>query len=272
VQDTPVSGLERSTWIRAAIVSGLGFLWITLFWFEPARDWPYRRAIDQAFHHVLGGTLGLGRPSAWVARCWFFVLLPVAVLRLAGKRPTALGLGSHEMPAWRIVSVSFAVSLPALVWLGLRPGIQGYYRELFAPDGWKMIVAIFLQIVAEHVWIAGVMLALALPGGGLPPVVAEPPRRGVLGSLGFGVPPGARGLSAWLGVPEEAWPALLGQALVFGAIHAQKDAGEIVTSLPGGLALGILTYRVRSIWPTVVLHAGTSAVILAIAYAAYTLR
>jgi hypothetical protein len=120
-----------------------------------------------------------------------------------------------------------------------------------------------LVIVVEHVWIAGLVLALALPGGHLPRHDdPAPPRQGRFQSLGFGLVPGEHGISAWLGIPTSAWPALLGQAVLFGAIHISKDAGELIASFPGGLALGLITYRVGSIWPTVALHAGTSAVVL----------
>jgi membrane protease YdiL (CAAX protease family) len=108
-----------------------------------------------------------------------------------------------------------------------------------------------------------VNFSLALPEGRLPPPAEEPLRSGVLGSFGFGLPRGTRGFSAWFGISENAWPALIGQTLVFGAIHVQKDVGELVMSVPGGLALGILTYRARSIWPSVVLHQAASAIVLA---------
>lgn len=39
-------------------------------------------------------------------------------------------------------------------------------------------------------------------------------------------------------------------------------------AFPGGLGLGMLTYRICSVWPGVLLHLGTSAIILLTAMAA----
>src|SRR5262245_29959268 len=85
------STTTRDVWLRAAVVSALGFLWATLFWFEPARTWMFRSALDRASRQVLEQWLGLEWPFAWAVRSWFFVLVPLAALRLLGKRPAALG-------------------------------------------------------------------------------------------------------------------------------------------------------------------------------------
>lgn len=119
-----------------------------------------------------------------------------------------------------------------------------------------------LVIVVEHALIEGVLFVLALLGGTMGHA-PDPPRTGRLAFLGFGYPIGGeRTLCAWLGVPKEVWPALVGQALVFGLVHMGKDVGELVTAFPGGLGLGLLTYRVRSVWPSVLLHLGTGATVL----------
>jgi hypothetical protein len=177
---------------------------VTLFWFEPAQQWPGWRELDRSLDRLLEGVLGLERPFAWAARSWAFVLFPVVLLALSGRRPGALGLGRFATQGWRILAASFVVALPFLVWLGSRPGIQDYYADLFATGAWKLLAANVLVIAAEHVWIEGVVLALALPGGRFPPLEPEKHRRGWLRALGFGLPPGERGISAWLGVPPLA--------------------------------------------------------------------
>jgi membrane protease YdiL (CAAX protease family) len=83
-----------------------------------------------------------------------------------------------------------------------------------------------------------------------------------LAFLGFGLPPGARGFAAWVGIPALVWPALIAQALVFGLVHVGKTPEELLTAFPGGLGLGMLTWRMRSVWPSVLLHVGTGAIIL----------
>jgi hypothetical protein len=254
--------------LRATIVCGLGFMWTWFFWFQPARSFPVIKdaivVIDSAFSLVpITGSF------AWAFRSYVFVLVPVGIILAIVRRPTALGLGGVARYGWRIIVLGFAIALPFCVWLGLRPGMHAHYAYMFRDGGWKPLVANALVIVVEHAWIEGVILALALPGGGFasPSTSSDPPRRGALAFLGFGFPAGLpahqRSLWQWLGIPAIAMPCLVLQALIFGAVHAGKEWGELVTAFPGGLGLGMLTYRIRSFWPSVALHLGTGAMILA---------
>ncbi|MGE0451459.1 MAG: CPBP family intramembrane glutamic endopeptidase [Vicinamibacterales bacterium] len=255
--------------VRAAALTAAGFVWVTLFWFQPAESWPYRRAVDEFASLVLVDTAGLDVMWAWSVRSWTFVGIPLLLLRLAGRPFDDLGLGGTSGPHdWRIVAAGVLVSAPVILALGMRSGVQHYYRGFFTPDVWRLAAVYATVTVAEHVWIPGVMLALMLPCGRLPPRQPGPPRRGPLGGLGFGASPGGSGVSDWLGVPVYAWPALLGQALIFGSIHASKDPGEFLSAFPGGLALGVVSLRLRSIWPALVLHAGVSTLIVLVAGAA----
>lgn len=247
---------------RAAIVNVLGFFWVALFWFRPARSWPVYEDVYRLSDRIVAQLTGWSGHFNWALKSWIFVLVPIGVLFLFGKKPTALGMGRMARYGWRILLVSFVVSLPVLVWLGLRPGMHAYYAGMFRPDGWKPILANAIVIVVEHMWIEGVLLALALPGGGFAHDEEDPPREGRLAFLGFGQPAGGTTLWTWLGVPPTVLPALIGQALVFGAVHAGKDVGELLSAFPGGFGLGLLTYRIRSVWPSVLLHVGTGAVVL----------
>jgi hypothetical protein len=250
--------------VRAVIVCGLGFMWTWLFWFQPARSFPVIKdaiiAVDRLFDLIpIRGSF------AWALKSYVLVLLPVVFILGIVRRPTALGFGGVARYGWRIILLGFVVALPFCVWLGLRPGMQAYYRYMFTDQGWKSLLANALVIVVEHAWIEGVILALALPGRGFSDT-SEPERRGALAFLGLGFPVGLsneqRTLWQWLGVPAIAMPCLILQALTFGAVHAGKEWGELITAFPGGLGLGILTYRIRSFWPAVVLHLGTGAMIL----------
>lgn len=246
---------------RAFIVNALGFLWVTFFWFRPARQWPFWQDVYRFTDRGIAQLTGLPNDFNWAIKSWLFVLVPVLVILCFGKRPTALGMGRMARYGWRILLVSFVIALPFLVWLGLREGMHKYYAGMFRPGGWRAVTANALVIVVEHVWIEGVILALALPGGGFGHD-DDPPRSGRFAFLGFGQPPGGTTLWTWLGVPPAVLPALAFQALVFGAVHSGKDMGELVTSFPGGFGLGLLTYRIRSVWPSVLLHLGTGAVVL----------
>lgn len=254
---------------RATTIYTLGFVWTWLFWFQPARTLPGVRGIvqtaDNLFAQVpLTGDLG------WAFRSYVCVLLPLLVIVCLVRRPTALGLGRAARYSWRILAMPFVVALPFLVWLGLRPGMHAYYRYLFESEGCKFLLANALVIVIEHAWFEGLILALALPGGGFG-TAEDPPRTGFLSFLGFGFPVQVnsesdsngreRSLCSWVGIPPKVLPCLVLQALAFGAVHMGKYWGEVVTAFPGGLGLGILTYRTRSFWPSAVLHIGTGSIV-----------
>lgn len=255
-------GIPLGVWTRAALVTLAGLFWTSWFWLQPMRRVPLWDASYRFFDRAFLEVFGLGGHWRWVAKSYLFVLVPIALLWLMGRPPRALGLGRMADKGWRIVGVCFVVALPALVWLGLQPGMHRYYSHMFATTGWQALLANALVIVVEHALIEGMILVLALPGGGFSHA-PDPPRSGRLAFLGFGFPPGDRSFFGWLGVPREVWPALVGQALVFGTVHAGKELAELVTAFPGGLGLGLLTYRIRSVWPSVLLHLGTGAIILA---------
>lgn len=259
-------------WTRAIVATVVGFFWTTLFWYQPARKWdlwkPYWKASD-TFFAWLSGTDGIWR---WVTRSYVMVALFILLLMLLGRKPKALGMGKMAQHGWRITALGYAIALPFLIWLGLRPSLQKYYANMFTDGGAERAFANMLVIAVEHALIEGGILALALPGKGFEEHGDEPRRTGMFAWLGFGRPEGApggwRGLLAWLGIPAWTLPAMVGQALIFGVVHAGKDFGELLSAYPGGLGLGLLTWRIRSVWPSVILHIGTGATILAVAYLA----
>lgn len=259
--------------LRAALVCGLALLWAGLFWFQPLSElWGYRQiyagvdALVRGALELLGFGVVRGRVR-WAVISALLVALPVIALWIAGRPPRALGLGKLATHGWRIVAAGFVIGLPFLIYVGLSEEVQRYYASFVRRGGGPNVAASAFVVLVEHVYIEGLVLALALPSGGLHPLDPEddPPRQGRLAWLGFGLPGGQRGLLAWLGVPAGAWPALIGQALLFGLVHAGKASAEFWTAFPGGLGLGVLTYRIRSVWPSVLLHLGTGAVILLVA-------
>lgn len=252
---------------RALVACGLGALWASFFWFQPARSWPVWGEIYRGVDRMLFDVFGTKGQWRWVLKSYLFVLTPIVLLWLLGMKPRALGMGRMAQHGWRIVATSFVIALPVLVWLGMRPGIYKYYARMFTADGWQPLLANALVIVVEHAFIEGLLLALALPvGWRFEELGPEPPRRGKLAWLGFGNTEGGRGFFDWIGVPPQVMPALVGQALVFGLVHAGKEIGEVITAFPGGFGLGLLTYRIRSVWPSVLLHLGTAAIILLTAW------
>jgi membrane protease YdiL (CAAX protease family) len=189
------------------------------------------------------------------------VVPAVVLVRVVSGRSTALGAGRVAHGGWRVLVFCFVVATPVLIWLGTRDSMHAYYARYVMRGGVMLWVCNGLVIVVEHAWIEGVLLALAVPPQ-VPFDDEEPVRTGRLAFLGFGLPPGARGFAAWVGIPALVWPALIAQALVFGLVHVGKTPEELLTAFPGGLGLGMLTWRMRSVWPSVLLHVGTGAIIL----------
>lgn len=252
---------------RAVFATLLGAFWVSLFWFQPARYWPVFEDIYRGTDTLVYELFGLKGTWRWVFKSYVFVCVPIVVVWLLGVPPKALGMGRMAQHGWRIVAVGFALSLPVLVWVGLQPGIYKYYAKMFRADGWDPILANAVVIVVEHAFIEGLLLAVALPPGWrFEEMGPEPRRSGRLCWLGFGNTDGGRGFFDWVGIPPQVLPALVGQALVFGFVHAGKELAELVTSFPGGFGLGLLTYRIRSVWPSVLLHLGTGAIILTTAW------
>ncbi|MCA9666424.1 MAG: CPBP family intramembrane metalloprotease [Myxococcales bacterium] len=249
---------------RALIVCALGFSYIAAFWFYPAQRWPLYRSIYAATRWLLD-RLPLRRPLRWVLQSWSFVGAAVLVLAAAGRSPRSLGLARATRQGWRLVGVAFVAALPVMIVVGMQQAVQRYYAAIFRADGVMALVANALVLLSEHVILQGVILALALPSGTLQRE-EEPLRRGRLAALGLGLPDGERGVLAWLGVPAGVWPALVFSAVLFGLVHAGKASAEIAAAFPGGLGLALLTYRVRAVWPAVLLHASSGVVIFAVAW------
>ena len=184
------------TLFRAVLVNALGFLWVTMFWFRPASRWPVWKDIYRGGDRLVRDVTGLEGIFVWAFKSYVFVLVPVFVLLLVFKRPTALGMGKMARFGWRIVAVGFLIALPVLVWLGLRPGMQEFYAHMFKPGAWRPLLANALVIAVEHAWIEGVILALALPRGGFLQDEGDPEREGPMAFLGFGHPTGRPGRGA----------------------------------------------------------------------------
>jgi hypothetical protein len=252
--------------LRATIVCGLGFVWTWFIWFKTARSFPVMQeailAVERAFIVVpITGSL------AWAFRSGVFILVPLTIILAIVRHPAALGLGRVQPGGWRFVALGLAVASPFCIWLGMRPGMQAYYSHMFGDGGWKPLLANALVIVVEHAWIQGVILSLALPRGAAPSHgVAPLSRRGALAFIGLGFPTGLprdeRSVWQWLGIPAIATPSLILQALVFGAVHVGKELDEVIAAFPGGLGLGMLTYRTGAVWPSVTLHLSTGAMIV----------
>jgi membrane protease YdiL (CAAX protease family) len=254
---------------RAIGATVLGIAWASLCWIKPFQEITFWNTAWYHIDRVVVAIFGVTDIWFWVAKSYVMVAVLLVVLMLLGGRPKAMGLGRMTPLGWRIVGAAFAVALPFLIALGLTPGIQQYYGFIWQePGGISYLLACAAFMVVEHAAIEGAILSLALPDGGVGVPVQDAPRRGRLAFVGLGNTEGGKGISDWLGIPTYAWPALIGQALIFALIHWGKHPAEIASAFPGGLGLGMLTYRIRSVWATILLHIGTGAVIVGVAYLA----
>lgn len=252
--------------LHALLVTVGGLFWVSIFWMQPARQWPLWGEFYCAADWFLTNLFGVSGMWGWVLESYLFTLVPVAILVQLGRPARAMGLGGIPKRAWGIMALGFSTALPVLVWLGLNPDIQMYYAHMFRLEGWASLLSSAFVIVPEHVLIQGVILSLALPSGRLPINTQNLPPGEQPTILGIESTASQRRVFSWLRVPSAVWPALIGQALVFGAVHAGKEISELMTAFVGGLGLGFITYCMRSLWPGVLLHIGAGAVVLGIIY------
>jgi hypothetical protein len=229
--------------LRAALLTAAAALWVSLFWVAPAGGLPIVREIGAFERDVLVRGAGLSTNAYRVVHGYLWALPPIAVaLR---RRPcSALGLGRPAPGSLRLTLGVLVASLPLVVAFALLPEVRAYYARALPAGGWAAAASRALIIPVEHALIQGALLALALSPRGLLALEARGSTPRVL---------------------RAAWPALVGQALVFGLVHVGKSTAELVASFSAGLALGALALATRSVWPLVGLHLATATVVVAIA-------
>ncbi len=196
-------------------------------------------------------------------------IVPWLVLALLGRgRPHDLGLRCPNRLGWRFTVVGYLIALPFLVWMVRGTDFAGpYLRQLQRAGGVAFCLYYFINMLAEHFFFHGALLAVFRVGQRWP---APPPAsfdgaRGlqrVFQWLGFAQPPpGVHGMQRalrWIGLPDGCLLAVLASAMLFGLVHLGKDPRELLLSLPGGVALGYLSYRTNTWLVPFVLHLATA--------------
>lgn len=261
-------------WLRALLVLLPTTAWASLSFIGMAKHWPVVGEV-WSFSRFAFDELGVAPAMGWACKGALFTALGIAVLRLFVRRRYLLHEVTLAPDLRRLLLLALAVALPVQVALGLSPGMQHFYRRFFEDGGGTRILANAITIFTEHLWIEGVVLGLALLPGLVERVRAEQgcARVGRFARFGLGYPEsGPRTVSAWLGVPPEAWPAIAAQGALFFLGHFTKDPFEVATSLPGGLAVGWLSLRTRSFLPAMVLHLVTGAVVICTMWLARAVR
>ncbi|MFH1812432.1 MAG: CPBP family intramembrane glutamic endopeptidase [Pseudomonadota bacterium] len=258
---------------RPLVATVVGTLWVSLFWFKPPGSWPQELGMSRRF--VLSTVSAwTGLPGIWswvVASLVLGGLLPAVLLLLSSRQGTPSLLGPGSRAGWRLAGLAYLGALPFLWWLASRPSFRDYYEPMLRGGLGGPAVRFVLVITAEHICIQGAVLRLALgvrpPWPALPlPMDHASGWQRLAGALGLA---GAGGPAARLGVDGRVLLALGVQAWVFGWVHVSKDLGELFLSFPGGLALGYLAWRSRSVWPCVALHAATGGSVIGLSYLLY---
>ncbi len=196
-------------------------------------------------------------------------IVPWLVLALLGRgRPYDLGFRRPNRLGWRFVVIGYLIALPFLVWMVRGTDFAGpYLRQLQRAGGLTFSLYYFINMLTEHFFFHGALLAVFRVGGRWP---APPPANfdgtgglpRILQWMGFTQPPpGVRGMRRVLraiGLPDGCLLAVLASAMLFGLVHLGKDPRELMLSLPGGIALGYLAYRTNTWLIPFALHLATA--------------
>lgn len=243
-------------------------------WFVPlqrAVELPSRslhQAIAKVSVHIIGESGSLELRSG-VYLVLVAGVLPWLLAAFAGRgRPYALGFRRPNRLAWRLILIAYLLAIPPIWWMTAAPQFPRYYlHELERAGVVAFLLYYFVNMLTEHFFFHGVILALCRPGGRWPtrPPLIEDARSGMrrwLQWLGFAQPTtgaqGIRRLSVWLGLEESCWIAILTSALLFALVHVGKNSRELLLSLPGAVAQGFLAYRTNSWLTPWLLHLGTA--------------
>ncbi|MBN1490171.1 MAG: CPBP family intramembrane metalloprotease [Phycisphaerae bacterium] len=266
--------------VRVVAVVLAWTLYVTAFWgnFQPPwpvwvrqyAGWAFRAiwrvyeakvavpAADRMTHYL----------SVWLAVGFVFAaIVPVAGMRLAGRRWRDIGLGASNGWGWRVVLLCLVVALP------FAYGIAPEQKALLTSGPWIRIAAPAIVTLPEHILITGICVATLLPGMRFPRPAPLAPVEGAAGmrllrwlGLAQPMPSGAsrgRRALAWLGLTPATATAVAGGGLLFGVVHVGAGPVEFMTSFPGGVAVCYVTLRCGSIWPAWVVHIGEMALVLA---------
>lgn len=249
--------------------------------------------------NALADSVGVASSAYFVRQGAFFTLTmliaPWLILACLRRwRPGELGWRLPNAFGWRLLSVSFIVALPFIIWMAASPTFRPYYESQLKRGAAGFLTFYAVTMVGEHFLFHGVILAVLYPGARWPGaqgggagsfaatctvgIGASSPClpfslmtwwRGGLRWLGL--TDDRRGATGWrgmirgLGVPDYGEWAVLASGVLFAMVHWGKDARELMLSLPGGIASAYLAYRTDTLATPLLLHlatAGTAYVLM----------
>ncbi|HKQ47967.1 MAG TPA: CPBP family intramembrane glutamic endopeptidase [Phycisphaerae bacterium] len=187
------------------------------------------------------------------------LVIPLAVLVLARRRWSDMGLGWPNRLGRRLTAAGIALSIPFGLWV-LADNPQGIeevwndFRYIGLCGG--------IAMIPEHFLICGFLLALLLPERKLPEIVPLLPAEGgmIRRCLRWlGLAPSLSGVGrhaalAWFGLTPASLFAILASGVLFLVVHVGEPALELALAMPGGVAVAYMTLRSHSIWPGLLAH------------------
>jgi hypothetical protein len=264
--------------IRLACSITLWALYSLILFVRP-QSWPLARVttwtdqLQRAIREMIEAAcvlLGVGRVTFEIRWAIYFVLaagvIPWVVLVLVRRgRPYALGFRLPNRIGWRIVVVGWLLAFPFQLWMIKGASFADYYRPQLERSGVPVFLAYYaVVILAEHFYFHGFLLATCRSGGRWPgSATVAPPAGGlhvrILRWIGLCQPvdgaTGAARLTRWIGLQDHCILPILVSGLLFAAVHLGKDPRELALSLPGGIALGYVSYRTNTWLIPFLLHA-----------------
>lgn len=158
-----------------------------------------------------------------------YIVLPVVAIRMMGRRVRDYGLRARGLSGhWRIYLALFVISAPAIVMASRSAAFLAKYPFYDLADGegfWPYMVAWWVlyavQFVALEFFFRGFMV------------------HGLKGRLGYA--------------------AVFVMVIPYNMIHFNKPLLEAIGAILGGITLGTLSLRSRSIWWGAALHIAVAA-------------
>ena len=254
---------------------------------RPSASWPtHLRELIGALRRWLFGLIDagyeiLGIPQAATELRWsaYFLLtsalVPWAVLGVLRRgRPYDIGFRRPNRIGWRVVIVGCLLALPFQIWMVDSPTFDRQYLPQIERVGMLGFLLYYAVIIlVEHFFFHGVLLGACRMGGRWPSPAAvaadaDDPAGRILQWIGLCQPTdgtsGLRRLTRWAGLQDGCVPAIMISALLFAAVHLGKDPRELILSLPGGIALGYISYRTNTWLIPFLLHASTAGMACAL--------
>jgi len=277
--------------LKPAVTFVIVLAYCTLFLVRMSASWPaslrsLNRACTESVYAVVGSVTWFLPASAGgnLIRTAVYLLLVAGLVPAAGawvsgiRSVSDIGLRIPNRLAWRYLLVGLLASMPFLWWMSRGERFaDSYLPELKRSGVAIFLVYYFINMLTEHFFLQGVLLAVCRRSGKWPDPVGMDRR----GAGGDGMAAKAAAWLGWsglnrnrsehggagrtLGLPAHCLFPIVASSVIFGLAHLGKDARELLLSFPGGMILAFMAYRTNTWLTPFVLHlltAGTACLLI----------